>query len=164
MKEAQTRINVSIPRQWLELRRGEEVLLSCAVSTARKGAGERQDSECTPRGLHAIEAKIGAECAPGTVFVGREPTGEIYSPVLRRRFPERDWIITRILWLRGLEEGINCGGEVDSKSRCIYIHGTPEDVPMGVTGSRGCIRMRNADVLTLFDLVEVGTPVDIEAV
>ncbi|MGQ0659080.1 MAG: L,D-transpeptidase family protein [Chromatiales bacterium] len=162
MKDARTRVTVSIPRQWLELRRGAEVLLCCAVSTARNGAGERQDSECTPRGLHEIDVKIGDGCVVNTVFVGRQSIGEVYSPALRSRFPERDWIITRILWLRGLEPGVNCGGGVDSKSRCIYIHGAPDDVPMGEPGSRGCIRMRNADVLTLFDLVEVGTPVLIE--
>ena len=160
--EAEKQIIINIARQWLELRCGSEVLLACAVSTARNGLGEQLGSECTPRGMHVIDEKIGAGCASGTVFVSRQPTGERYSPGLRAQFPERDWIITRILWLRGLEDGVNCGGELDSKARYIYIHGAPEDVPMGEPGSRGCVRMRSADVMTLFDLVEVGTPVLIE--
>lgn len=131
------------------------------VSTARNGAGERNGSQCTPRGGHRIRAKIGAGQAVNTVFKGRRPTGERYSPGLRRQFPERDWILTRILWLSGTEPGFNRLGEVDTMRRYIYIHGAPDDDAMGVPGSHGCIKMRNRDVLELFDLVPVGTRVTI---
>lgn len=153
------RIEVDIARQQLSLYQGDHCIKAYAVSTARNGAGERQDSFCTPRGVHVIAEKIGAGCEPGTVFVGRRPTGELYAPELRQVKPERDWILTRILWLAGTEDGKNCGGEVDSYNRYIYIHGTPDDIEIGVPGSRGCIRMRNADVIELFEQVEVGTPV-----
>lgn len=155
----ETHIHVSIARQRLWLRRGAEVLLECPVSTARNGPGERQGSECTPRGWHVIDEKIGEGCAPDTVFVGRRPSGELYAPALRARHPGRDWIITRILWLKGAEPGRNAGGDLDSKDRYIYLHGAPDDVPMGVPGSRGCVRLRNGDVMTLFDLVGSGTRV-----
>lgn len=131
------------------------------VSTAKNGPGEQQDSECTPRGQHIIAEKIGTGCPVGTVFVSRQPTGEIYSPQLKEKEPERDWILTRILWLRGEESGFNHGAGVDSYNRYIYIHGSPDDVVMGTPGSRGCIRMRNRDVIELFDLVDAGTPVNI---
>lgn len=117
------------------------------------------DSECTPRGEHIISEKIGDGCELNTIFVGRIPTGKIYQPELRKEFPDRDWIVTRIMWLSGTEPGRNKGGNVDSHDRYIYIHGAPEDVEMGKPGSRGCIRMRNEDVIDLFDAVEQGTPV-----
>lgn len=157
--QAMPHIVINLSRQWLELRAGDALLLACAVSTARNGPGERNGSECTPRGAHVIDAMIGGECAPDTVFVARVPTGERCTPALRAAHPGRDWIITRILWLRGTEHGRNSGGEVDTHARYIYLHGTPEGVPMGVPGSRGCVRMRNADIMTLFELVSVGTPV-----
>ena len=153
-------IEVSLSAQRLRLLDGDRVVLrEYAVSTARAGPGERVDSGCTPRGRHAVAEKIGAGAAPGTVFVGRQPTGEIYSPELRRVHPQRDWILTRILWLAGSEPGVNQGGDVDTYRRYIYIHGAPDDVEMGRPGSAGCIRMRNADVIELFDLVGDGTPV-----
>ena len=120
------------------------------------------DSECTPRGQHRIDAKIGAGCPVNSVFVGRVPTGEIYDRALRVRHPDRDWILTRIMWLRGIEDGNNAGGNVDSKARYIYIHGTPDDTDMSVNGSRGCIRMSNHDIEQLFDLVDEETPVYIQ--
>ncbi len=115
----------------------------------------------TPRGRHRIRAKIGAGQPVNTVFVGRRPTGEIFTPELAARHPDRDWILTRILWLSGCEPGFNRLGEVDSMRRYIYIHGAPDTVPMGVPASHGCIRMRNVDVMDLFDRVPVGTPVEI---
>lgn len=154
-----TRIEISIGSQTLILYSGDECLCRYPVSTARNGAGEQRDSFCTPRGEHRIAEKIGDGCAPGTVFVGRRPTGELYSPDLRQAGPERDWILTRILWLEGMEAGRNRGGDVDSRNRYIYIHGTPDDVDMSVPGSRGCIRMRNDDIIDLFDRVDSGTPV-----
>jgi hypothetical protein len=153
---------VNLARQRLELHARGEVVFACSVSTAANGPGEVLNSECTPRGLHVIEEKIGAGSAPDTVFVGRRPTGEACTPALRATRPDRDWIVTRILWLGGLEPGRNRGGSVDTKARYIYIHGTPEHTPIGVPGSRGCVRMRNGDVMTLFDLVDVGTRVRID--
>jgi lipoprotein-anchoring transpeptidase ErfK/SrfK len=125
--------------------------------------GEESGSYCTPRGQHIIRAKIGAGQAPGTVFVRRRPTGEIYTPQLGKQHPGRDWILTRILWLSGCEVGYNRLGSCDTMRRYIYIHGTPDSTALGSPGSRGCVRMRNADLIELFDLVRVGTPVHIVA-
>ncbi|MGC1951446.1 MAG: L,D-transpeptidase [Gammaproteobacteria bacterium] len=154
-------VTVSIPEQTLRLLRGGECLRTFRVSTARNGPGEARGSECTPRGLHTVRAKIGAGLPADTVFVGRRPTGERYTPELKARFPGRDWILTRILWLSGAEVGCNRLGEVDSMRRYIYIHGCPDDVPVGVPRSHGCIRMRNVDVMELFDRVDVGSCVRI---
>lgn len=131
------------------------------VSTAIEGAGERSGSMRTPRGRHVVRAKIGAAAPAGAVFVGRRYSGEIYSPELAVSYPARDWILTRILWLSGREVGRNRLGDVDTMRRYIYIHGTPETEPMGVPGSHGCIRMRNDDVITLFEHTPAGTPVEI---
>ena len=155
-------IVVSLSAQTLELRRDGIVLCQYAVSTARNGAGEEQDSECTPRGKHLIRAKIGAGCPPGTVFVGRRPTGETWSPQLEREQPGRDWILTRILWLSGTEPGVNRLANVDTMRRYIYIHGTPHENEIGKPVSHGCIRMCNEDIVELFDHVEVGTHVTIQ--
>ena len=131
------------------------------VSTARAGAGEQRDSGRTPRGWHRIRLKIGAGCPRNMVFVARRPTGEIYTETLARKEPDRDWILTRILWLTGSEPGFNRGGPVDTLRRHIYIHGTPEESLIGVPVSHGCIRMRNQDLLKLFEWVDNGTPVEI---
>ena len=155
-------IRVSIAAQQLELRDGDACRRVYAVSTAAKGAGERIGSEQTPRGLHEVAALIGDGAPCGAVFVGRQFTGEVCSAPLRVAQPERDWILTRIVWLGGLEDGRNLGGDVDTFSRYIYIHGTPDDEPMGEPHSHGCIRMRNADVIELFDQLEVGTRVQID--
>ncbi|MGB2220980.1 L,D-transpeptidase family protein [Neptunomonas sp.] len=133
-----------------------------SISTAANGTGEQTGSGCTPRGLHIIRAKIGAGLPENAVFIGRRFTGEIYSSALAQSNPGRDWILTRILWLSGCEPGVNRLGNVDSMRRYIYIHGTPETEPMGVPASHGCIRMRNNDLLTLFNRVSVGTPLLIE--
>lgn len=161
-QETKPSIRIHLTRQRLELREGDAVLRSYAVSTAKNGAGEKDGSECTPRGSHSIEAKIGAGAPSGSVFVGREPSGEICRPALFAAHPERDWILTRILWLGGLQPGFNQGGDVDSRLRTIYIHGCPEAVEVGVPGSHGCVRMQNDDVIDLFDRVEVGTRVEID--
>ncbi len=152
-------IEVDVSSQRLHLREGEQRLQSWTVSTARNGLGEQQGSECTPRGWHQIRAKIGADCPVNAVFVARRWTGEIYSPALAQAQPERDWILTRILWLSGLEPGRNRLGDVDSQRRYIYIHATPDTEPMGVALSHGCVRMRHGDLLALFDAVRVGTRV-----
>lgn len=129
------------------------------VSTALKGSGNQQNSERTPLGHHYIRAKIGAGLPVNAVFIGRRFTGEIYAAELAHQYPERDWILTRILWLCGKEVGLNRLGAVDSMRRYIYIHGTPDSEPMGVAKSHGCIRMRNNDIVELFDAVEAGTSV-----
>ncbi len=158
------RIEISIPAQRLVLLGdGGRELKRYPVSTSRNGAGERQGSFCTPRGAHIVRAKIGAGQPPNAVFVRRRPTGEIWTPELGERFPGRDWIVTRILWLSGCEPGRNRLGDIDTMRRYIYIHGSPDNVEMGKPGSIGCIRMRNADVVELFDLVPPYTPVKIAA-
>ena len=155
------RIDIDLSQQTLRLYDGRTLLREYAVSTARKGAGEKNGSECTPRGRHRIRAKIGRGAAPGTVFVSRRPTGEVYSDALGAQYPGRDWILTRILWLSGLERGRNRLGDVDTMRRYIYLHGTPDSTGLGRPGSHGCVRMRNADIIELFDLVEPGTEVDL---
>jgi lipoprotein-anchoring transpeptidase ErfK/SrfK len=132
-----------------------------SVSTAANGAGEHNGSGCTPRGLHRVRIKIGDGCPVGAVYRGRRWTGEVYSGRLGAEYPERDWILTRIIWLTGAEPGRNRGGEVDSLRRYIYIHGCPPSEPMGEPRSHGCVRMRDPDLLWLFDHVSAGTPVDI---
>ncbi len=134
---------------------------SFQISTAELGAGQQAGSYKTPLGRHVVRAKIGRGAPSGAVFVRRRPTGEIYSAELASQFPQRDWILSRILWLSGLEKGFNRLGSVDTMRRYIYIHGTPDSEPMGIPASHGCIRMRNADVISLFDRVSAGTPVEI---
>ncbi|MDR0281500.1 MAG: L,D-transpeptidase [Paucimonas sp.] len=132
------------------------------VSTALNGPGERNGSGCTPRGLHQVRAKIGGGLPQGAVLRGRRWTGETWTPALHEQFPGRDWILTRILWLSGCEPGRNRLGPVDTFRRYIYLHGTPDTEPMGVPLSHGCIRLRNADLLNLFDRVPDHCPVHIE--
>lgn len=155
-------IRISIAQQALTLWSGSRCTGTWPVSTALKGAGNQFGSNQTPLGQHRIRACIGAGAPMGAVFVGRRPTGEIHSRELAQRYPDRDWILTRILWLCGEEKGVNRGGNVDSQRRYIYIHGTPDTEPMGVPLSHGCVRMRNQDVTVLFDLVGPGTRVRIE--
>ena len=155
-------IKVSIAEQRLQLLEDAAVILDTTISTATNGPGERIHSECTPRGWHRIRARIGDGCPENTVFVGRRPTGEIYTPELKAAHPDRDWILTRILWLCGLEPGKNRLGEVDSMRRYIYIHGCPDDDRMGVQSSHGCVKMKNADVIQLFDRVTAGARVLIQ--
>ncbi|MDD5296517.1 MAG: L,D-transpeptidase [Rhodocyclaceae bacterium] len=157
-------LRISLSEQSLELRDGEgRVLRRYAVSTALKGGGESSGSFQTPRGRHVVRARIGAGAPLGAVFKGRRPTGEIWSPQLASAHPGKDWILTRILWLSGCEPGRNRLGSVDTMRRYIYIHGTADTEPMGEPRSHGCIRMRNQDILELFDLVPAGTLVDILA-
>lgn len=157
MVDSDVWVRVSIASQSLELMRGNVLQQRWSVSTAKKGAGEQSGSEKTPRGWHRIRAKIGGSQPSASVFIGRRPTGEIHTPELHAANPERDWILSRILWLCGEERGCNRSGCVDSQRRYIYIHGTPEQFPMGEPLSHGCIRMRNADVIELFDKVAAGT-------
>lgn len=156
-------IAVDVPTQTLRLYEGGREVWAAQVATAKKGVGERFGSEQTPRGRHIIRAKIGAGAAPNTVFVGRRATGEIFSPALRALHPQRDWILTRIMWLSGCEVGKNRLGAVDTMRRYIYIHGCPDQDPMGIPSSHGCVKMRNSEIIELFERVPAGTPVDILA-
>lgn len=149
-------IEVYLQEQRLLLSQGQKIVLEAPVSLAIKGPGEQMGSGCTPRGWHQIRARIGADCPVNTVFVGRRSTGEIYTPQLGQAYPERDWILTRILWLSGLERGKNRLGRVDTMRRYIYIHGAPDEAPMGVPGSHGCVRMHNGPLLELFARVKPG--------
>ena len=160
---SEVRIEVSLAAQQLYLYQpsdeGDILVCQFAVSTARNGAGEAEGSFCTPRGAHRIAQKMGADAPLFAVFKAREATGEIWAPELDAEEPGRDWILSRILWLEGLEAGRNQGGNVDSHDRYIYIHGTNEEDKIGTPVSHGCIRMRNADVVMLFDQVSVDTRV-----
>mgnify|MGYP001816575486 FL=1 len=158
---ANSLVEISIADQRLRMSRDGEVRMDCSIATARNGPGEVMDSECTPRGWHQVRARIGDGCPVNTIFVGRRPTGEIYRPEMRSRYPGRDWILTRILWLCGQEPGRNRFGRVDTMRRYIYIHGCPDDDPMGIPSSHGCIKMRNHEVIRLFDEIPAGTPVRI---
>ena len=154
------RIEIFISSQTLVLfNQRDKILAEYSVSTAANGTGCEKNSGCTPIGEHIIRAKIGANEPLNTVFVGRRPTGEICTPELMAQYPNRDWILTRILWLSGTEVGKNRLGNVDTMQRYIYIHGTPDSTDMSKIGSHGCVRMRNSDMIELFDLVEAGTPV-----
>lgn len=156
-------INISIAEQKLTVLDGEGKLLAqFPVSTALNGVGCEKDSGCTPLGAHLIRAKIGDGAPPNAVFVGRRQTGEICTPELMDAFPNRDWILTRILWLSGTEIGKNRLGNVDTMQRYVYIHGTPDSTDMSVAASHGCVRMRNDDMVTLFNMVSVGTTVQID--
>src|SRR5688500_10660331 len=155
------KLRVRLAAQTLTLEHGARQLKVYAVSTSKHGAGETEGSFKTPRGRHVIRAKIGAGAPLNTVFRGRRATGAIYSAELARSHPDRDWILTRILWLSGTEIGKNRLGPVDTMRRYIYIHGTPDSESLGVPGSIGCIRMGNGDIVELFELVTAGTIVDI---
>lgn len=154
-------IEVDLATQVLTVTRSGMPWLAYRISTALNGPNECNGSNGTPRGRHRVRARIGAGRSVGTVFVARRPTGETWSQELAARYPQRDWVLTRILWLCGEEPGRNRGGKVDSMRRFIYIHGTPDTEPMGIPLSHGCIRMRNHAVAQLFDWIGVGTPVNI---
>jgi lipoprotein-anchoring transpeptidase ErfK/SrfK len=151
------KIEIDIEKQQLGF--GDKVY---RISTAKNGLGEKNGSMCTPRGRHIVRAKIGAGQPLHAVFVRRRPTGEIWTPELHAKYPGRDWMLTRILWLSGCEPGFNRLGDVDTMRRVIYIHGTHDFAEMGKPGSHGCVRMRSEEVAELFDLVPPYTPVEIK--
>lgn len=155
------KIRIDAAKQELSLMDGDKVVKRYLVSTARNGLGEKNGSFCTPRGRHIVRAKIGAGQPLGAVFVRRRPTGEVWTPEMHAKYPGRDWILTRILWLSGTERGKNRLGDVDTMRRYIYIHGSHDLAEMGKPGSIGCVRMRNKDIAELYDLVQPYTPVEI---
>jgi lipoprotein-anchoring transpeptidase ErfK/SrfK len=154
-------LDIAVAEQRLAIVDNGIVIRSYPVSTAKNGIGQKRGSECTPVGWHTVRAKIGSGLPVNTVFVGRRSTGEIYDEALDKQYPDRDWILTRILWLGGLEPGKNRYGKVDTCWRYIYIHGTSDEQRIGSPVSHGCIRMKNEDVLDLFDRVEAGVKVSI---
>ncbi len=156
-------IKINVATQQLELVDATKILFAATVSTAKNGVGEKNGSECTPTGRHKIRAKIGSNLPVNTVFVGRRATSELYSSELRLQYPQRDWILTRILWLSGLELYKNRLGDVDTMKRYIYIHGCPDEDEMGIPSSHGCIKMHNDDVIKLYEMVEIGTIATIQA-
>ncbi|BBN87627.1 L,D-transpeptidase [Azospira sp. I09] len=156
------KLRVSLGRQVLELLDDQgQVLRAYPVSTSARGAGEESGSFCTPRGRHYVRAKIGEGLPIHAVFRGRRFTGEICTPELAAATLERDWILSRILWLCGREPGFNRLGPVDTMARYIYIHGTADEAALGTPASHGCIRMGNADIVDLFERVPAFTEVDI---
>jgi lipoprotein-anchoring transpeptidase ErfK/SrfK len=154
-------IRIALAEQRLEWRSNTADRHQILISSARRGAGEQYGSGCTPRGLHRVRLAIGANCPLGTVFQARRPTGEYYSQALASQYPNRDWILTRILWLTGLESGINRGGAVDTLRRFIYIHGCPDTEPLGIPCSHGCIRLHQLELIDLFSKTPNGTLVEI---
>lgn len=162
MNPPESYLHISITDQQLSLIKEGNVEKFYDVSTAKKGAGEKMGSECTPTGWHKIRAKIGDHQPLNAVFIGRRPTGEIYTSEMSKYYPDRDWILSRILWLGGLEPKKNRYGQVDSTWRYIYIHGCPDELMLGKPESHGCIRMKNKDVVDLFNRVNAGLKVLIE--
>ncbi|PCF94865.1 L,D-transpeptidase [Vreelandella nigrificans] len=152
-------LEIDTQKQLLRCWQGRGLQFECAVSTGEAGVGQLEGSGQTPQGWHYIRAAVGNGLPDNAVFRGRRWTGEVFSAQLADTFPDRDWILTRILWLCGLETGKNRGGHVDTQRRYIYLHGTPPDQPMGVPASHGCIRLRNDDLLTVFQFALPGTPV-----
>lgn len=149
-------------QQLLVLDDGHEVF-KCPASTAANGPGNRINSFCTPLGKHIIRAKIGKDLPAGAVLKGRRWTGELCTKESYLQEPDKDWILTRILWLSGCEPGYNRFGDVDTMKRYVYIHGTPDQVDLTKPRSHGCVRVANADIIKLFDLLPPGTPVTITA-
>ncbi|OGT33526.1 MAG: peptidase [Gammaproteobacteria bacterium RIFCSPHIGHO2_02_FULL_39_13] len=155
-------ILIDTAAQTLALKNDNTIIATYSISSAAKGLGEKKNSFQTPRGKHIICEKIGDKMPIFTVFRARKPTGEIFSEKLVKQFPDRDWILTRILWLSGMEPGFNWGGDVDTRSRFIYIHGTDDEVSIGTPKSHGCIRMRNQDIIELYAQVLVGDHITIQ--
>ncbi len=155
-------VQIKLASQELSLWEDEKLLITYPVSTATKGSGTQIGSGCTPLGRHQIRLKIGENCPLNTVFVGRRPTGEIYTSALGWKYPDRDWVLTRILWLSGLEPGKNRGGDCDTLKRLIYIHGTDQESLLGRPVSHGCIRMNSKDLIEVFDAVSNHTIVNIQ--
>jgi lipoprotein-anchoring transpeptidase ErfK/SrfK len=143
---------VDVPLQRIGLVVDGALLSDDLVSTSVKGVGGEHGSEKTPVGWHRVKEKIGAEAPEGTVFVGRKEEGDVWHGEPRAE----DLVLSRILVLDGLEDGINRGGEVDSLARFIYVHGTNDEASLGMPASHGCVRMGNKAVVALFDRVAVG--------
>jgi len=147
---------VSVAQQRLYGIRNERILFAYPCSTADKGVGNRANSYQTPLGWHEIDERFGEGLPVGAIFRERQFTGDVWTP---EHPTTEDLILTRILWLRGIESGVNAGPGIDSHDRYIYIHGTPEEDRIGTPASKGCVRLLNKDVVRLFDVAATGTPV-----
>lgn len=148
---------VNIQKQELYVVRNDAVEKTYHISSSKYGTGNRKGSEKTPLGVHRVAEKIGAGAKPNTIFIGRKNTGEVTAIIKDSLDVEEDKVTSRILWLEGLEKGINKGKGIDSHDRFIYIHGTQEEGLIGTPASHGCIRLYNKDVIELFDLIGTGT-------
>ncbi|GAB4157472.1 MAG: L,D-transpeptidase [Planctomycetota bacterium] len=153
-----TRLLVSIDSQTVTLLKNGKVIRSYMCSTSSKGRGSEGGSYKTPVGIHRVFSKHGSEHPFGAIFSERRWTGDVCEDLANGA---EDLITSRILRLEGLEPGVNKGDGIDSLERCIYIHGTNQEATIGRPASHGCIRMRNADIIELFELVEVGDEVEI---
>ena len=153
----ETFIYVAVKKQKLFLIENDSILAEYPISTAEKGLGGEVGSFKTPPGLHRVAEKVGMEVEPYGIIKQKVPTGQLAEPVLQARSTNQDFITSRVMHLAGLEDGINHGGNVDSYVRGIFIHGTHEEGLIGTPASKGCVRMRNADVIELFERIEVGT-------
>jgi len=153
--------NVNQFRQKVKQLIREQVIKSYPISTALKGIGQNKNSFQTPIGTHYIRAKIGKDLPALSIFEARRPTGRIWNKEDAESHPNHDWILSRILWLSGKELGVNRLGTIDTMQRYIYIHGTPDESQLGKPLSHGCIRMSNDDVIELFNLIPIGTIVNI---
>lgn len=149
-------IDVDLNKQQLFLLQEDRIITCYSVSTAKNGIGQINGSECTPAGMHIVRAKIGINAKENAVFIARRESGEVFNEDLKHSHPSRDWILTRILWLSGLETGLNRGGEVDTMRRYIYIHGSPDSDSFSNPSSHGCVKMRNKDIIELFDRIDAG--------
>jgi lipoprotein-anchoring transpeptidase ErfK/SrfK len=152
MQTSRTSIHISVRDQQLTVKKDETAVRTYPVSTSRFGIGTEQGSLKTPTGRFRVAEKIGGDTPPGTIFQSRVPL-KPDDP----RPPTEDLVMSRILWLDGLDEH-----NANTRERFIYIHGTKHEGKIGSPASCGCIRMRNADVVELFDLVDHDTPVIIE--
>lgn len=148
---------VNIQQQEIYVVRNDAIEKTYRISSAKNGIGNSAGSGKTPLGVHRIAEKIGAGAKPNTIFLGRKDSGKTATILKDPIDSEDDYVTSRILWLEGLEPGINKGKGIDSKQRYIYIHGTPEEGLIGTPASHGCIRLYNKDVIELFDVVSAGT-------
>lgn len=147
---------VSLAEQCMYVIKGDSVFKEYHISGAALGAGNKSGSNQTPLGLHRIKERYGDEVPVGGILKSRQYTGEVATIYTDSVDVEEDYVTTRIMWLEGLEAGINRGGNVDSYNRYIYIHGTPEEGLIGQPASHGCIRMYNKEVIELFEASAVG--------
>ncbi len=154
-------IYVSISKQLMCCYDKDVCLARYVISTGKNGAGELENTGCTPRGWHEVADIIGLNCPRGAVFVSRVWTGEIFSSLDEQQL-NRDWILTRIIRLAGLEPGFNQGKPFDTYDRMIYIHGTSDEAHLGIPMSHGCIRMANQDMIELANWVKKGMKVYID--
>ncbi len=150
---------ISVKHQRLYLIENDSTIRKYTISTAAKGIGNKSNSYKTPPGLHSIKKKIGDNVPEGGLFISRVYCGKKVKIITEKEKAKGDYVTSRIMWLQGEEPGINKGRNIDSYNRYIYIHGTAEEGFLGQPASHGCIRMKNSDVVELYDMVDEGTPI-----